>query len=202
MIDRINGRVAVLVTACAVLVVLLVGWFAFVSPQRSKAARLGDQVNSLQAQIASTQAYLTSPEAKNAPRELRRLKLSIPDDIQMSQILRQLAGAASRAGVTINAITPQGLVPSAGGQAVPITLAVQGHYFRLSKFMHILRSKADVRNNAIHGPGRLYSIDGIQFAGGGSGPQVANLISASIALDAFIATPAPPPPPTTTTTTG
>ena len=197
MIDRINGRVAVLVSTCAVLVVLLVGWFAFVSPQRSKAARLGDQVNTLQAQIASTQAYLQSPEAKNAPRELRRLKLVIPDDVQMSQILRQLASTASRAGVTIESITPQGLVPSAGGQALPISLSVQGHYFRLSKFLHILRAKADVRNNAIHGPGRLYSVDSIQFSGGGG--QSASLISASIALNAFIATPAPPPPATTTT---
>lgn len=203
MIDRINGRVAALVVACAVLVVLLVGWFAFVSPQRSKAARLGDQASSLQAQIASTEAYLKSPEAKNAPRELRRLKLAIPDDIQMSQILRQLAAAAKRAGVTINGITPQGLVPSAGGQAVPISLTAQGHYFRLASFFHILRSEADVRNNAIRGRGRLYSVDSIQFAGaGGAGGEGASLISASITLDAFIATPAPPPPPPTTTTTG
>ena len=199
MIDRINGRVAALIAACAVLIVLLVGWFAFVSPQRSKAANLADQVDSLQAQIASTEAYLKSPEAKNAPRELRRLKLIIPDQIQMSQILRQLASAASSAGVRINAITPQGLVPSAGGQAVPIAVTAQGHYFRLAKFFHILRSEADVHNNTIHGHGRLYSVDGIQFGAGGG--QEANLISASISLDAYIATPAPPPPPTTTTTT-
>ena len=154
MIDRINGRVAALIAACAVLVVLLVGWFAFVSPQRSKAARLGDQVDSLQAQIASTEAYLKSPEAKNAPRELRRLKLIIPDDIQMSQIIRQLANAASRAGVKVTAIAPGGLVPSAGGQAVPISVTAQGHYFRLAKFFHILRSEADLRSNTIHGRGR------------------------------------------------
>jgi len=198
MIERINGRVAGLIAIVAVLVVLLVGWFAFVSPQRSKAASLNDQINTLDTQISSTQAYLHSSQAKNAKRDLLRVKRLMPEGVQMSQILRQLASAAAEAGVSINGLTPGGLVPSAGGQAIPIALSVQGHYFRLSRFLHILRSKANVEGDSVRGPGRLYSVDGIAFSGGGQG---GSLINASISLDAFISTPAPPPPPTTTTTT-
>ena len=40
MIDRINGRLALLLAIAGLLIVLLAGWFVFVSPQRSKAAAL------------------------------------------------------------------------------------------------------------------------------------------------------------------
>lgn len=205
MIDRLNGRLAFLIAVCVVLVVVLVGWYAFVAPQRSKAASLDTQIGVTQGQIASTQAYLKSPETKRYAIELRHLKQAIPDNVQMSQILRQLSWAAARAGVGISGITPTGLVPSAGGQAEPITLSVQGHYFRLANFLHLLRTRANVVGKKLRVFGRLYSVDSIQFssgAGSGASADANSVISATVMLNAFIATPAPalPPPPTTTTT--
>jgi Tfp pilus assembly protein PilO len=201
VIDRLNGRLAALIAGAVFIAVLLVGWFAFVSPQRSKAAQLDSQIGSVNAEISSTQAYLRSPTTKGYAKELQRLKLAVPDNVQMSQILRQLSAAAKRAGVSITGITPGVLVPSAGGQAVPITVTVQGHYFRLGSFLHILRTLANVgSNNKVQVSGRLYSVDGIQFSTGTSGAS-GSVISASVSLDAFISTPAPAPPPTTTDTT-
>lgn len=210
MIDRINGRIAGLVAAVVVLAVLLLGWYAFVSPQRSKAANLENQIGTVQGQISSTQAYLRDPATKGYAKELRRLKLAVPDDIQMSQILRELSAAAQRAGIQINTITPGALVASTGGQAVPIALTVQGHYFRLANFVHILRTRANVAGKHVQVAGRLYSVDGIQFTGGApgsSGTTSSNstssnsVIGATVNLNAFVATPAPPPPPPTTDTT-
>lgn len=204
MIDRISGRIAALAAAVVVLVVLLVGWFAFVSPQRSKAATLEGQISVVQGQVASTEAYLRDPATKGYAKELRRLKVAVPDDVQMSQILRQLSAAAKRAGISIQSITPGTLVSSAGGQAVPISLAVQGHYFRLANFMHILRTTANVTGKRIQVSGRLYSVDGIQFSGGSATSAATSsnsVIAATVSLNAFVSTPAPPPTPPPTDTT-
>lgn len=205
MTDRLNGRLAFLIAVFAVLVLILVGWYAFISPQRSKAASLDGQIATAQGQIASTQAYLKSPATKRYGAELRRLKLAVPDQVQMSQILRQLSWAAARAGVSITSITPSAPVASSGGQAVPIALDVQGHYFRLSNFFRLLRTRTDVKGKQVKVSGRLYSMDEIQFstsnAAAGASAGSNSLISASVKLNAFIATPAPAPPTTTSTTT-
>lgn len=202
MIARINGRLAALLAVCTFLVVVLVGWYAFVAPQRSKAASLDSQIGTVQGQIASTEAYVHSPVTKRYKAELRRLQRAIPANVQMSQILRQLSWAAARSGVSVTGITPGALVPSAGGQAVPITLAVQGHYFRLSNFLHLLRTRTQVKGKTVAVSGRLYSVDSIQFGGAAATPQTSSsLITASVTLNAFVSTPAPAPPPTTTTTT-
>lgn len=199
MIDRINGRVAVLLSVVVVLIVLLIGWFVFVSPQRSKAATLEGQAADTQAQISATQNYLKSPTALHSKNVLKRLQQAVPADVKMSQILRQLSSAAGHAGVNITGITPGALIPTAGGQAVPITVAIQGHYFGISSFLHLLRKQATANGNSIQASGRLYSVDGIQFTNGSG--ATGRVITASLALNAFTSTPAAPAPVTTTTTT-
>ena len=88
---------------------------------------------------------------------------------------------------------------SGGGQAVPISLNVQGHYFHLARFMHLLRGMANVADGKVHASGRLYAVDGIQFSSGVKG----GAITATIALDAFVhgAAPAPAVAPGTVPTT-
>ena len=198
MIDRINGRLALLLAVLLVLVVVLLGWFAFVAPQRSKAATLDARIGEANVTLASTQAFLSSPAAHQSGRDLRRVSRALPDDVKMSEILRQLAWAAGRSGVKIDSISPSAPVPAAGAQAVPIALSVTGHYFRLAKFMHLLRTRASVANGKVHGSGRLYAIDNISFSNSNNG----GLITATLALDAFVYGTAPAPvAPTTATTT-
>ena len=201
MIDRINGRLALLLAVSLVLVVVLLAWFALVSPQRSKAAVLDGQIGDANVRLASTEAFLRSPAAHQSVKDLRRVSRALPDDVKMSEILRQLAWASGRAGVRIDSITPSAPVPAAGAQAVPIALSVNGHYFRLAKFMRLLRTRADVKDGKVHASGRLYAVDNISF----SKSEKGGLITATLALDAFVYGTAPAPLPTatgqTTTTT-
>jgi hypothetical protein len=198
---NLSGRVAVLLAGAAVLVVLIAGWLLLVSPQRSKAADLGVKTDETQVQILSTQAYVDNPSTKRAVHDLKRLQRMLPDDPKMSQILRQLSGAADVAGIQLNSITPAAAIASNGGAAVPITLAVAGHYFNLSRFLQLLRAQAATKGTAIVGSGRLYSVDSIQFSGGGTTPTSAGSspattsdgtapIAATLTLNAFIYNPA------------
>jgi hypothetical protein len=210
---NLSGRVAALLAGAAVIVVLLVGWFLLVSPQRSKAADLGVKINDTQAQVVATQAYVDSPSTKRAVHDLKRLKQVLPDDSQMSQVLRQLSAAAGTAGVSLDTITPASAIPSNGGEAVPIALSVTGHYFNIVHFLNLLRAEVRVKSSAIHGSGRLYSVDSIQFAGGASAPgaepttttttssQGSSLISAKLALNTYVFSTLPATPTTTTGTT-
>ena len=141
MIDRINGRLALLLAIAGLLILLLAGWFVLVSPQRSKAAALNTQIGDASVKLASTQAFLRSPAAHQSVADLRRLGVALPDDVKMSEILRQLAWASRVSGVSITSITPSAPVPSTGAQALPIALTVTGHYFRIAKFMHLLRTR-------------------------------------------------------------
>ena len=191
--ERINGRLAVALAAMLVLVVVLVGWFALVSPQRSKAASLDGQIGDWNVKLASTQAFMQSPEAHQSVERLAQVRRAVPEDVNMSEILRQLSSAAARSGVRINSITPSAPVAAAGGQAVPIALSVSGRYFRLAKFMHLLRTRAAVKDGKLHVSGRLYAIDSISFSSSGKG----GLITGTLALDAFMQGAAPATPTTT-----
>lgn len=211
MIAGISGRLAALIAAAVILLVALIGWLLLVSPQRSKAADLSAQVGVTDAKIAATQAYVSNPATKRSIADLKRLRKVVPETPQVSHILRQLTAAARESNISITSITPGAVSPTSGGQSQPISLATRGHYFGLSKFMHILRSEVLLRGSTIKGSGRLYSVDSIQFSGGGSAPSPGttstspdtSVITANITLNAFFfsSTGAPPVAAVTTTTT-
>jgi Tfp pilus assembly protein PilO len=193
--DRINGRLALLIAVLLVLVVVLAGWFAVLAPQRSKAADLDAQIGDANIELASTQALLNSSEAHQSTGELAQLRRALPDDVEMSEIIRELSRAAAKSGVRIDSITPSTPVSAAGARAVPITLGVSGRYFRIANLMHELRIRARVEDGSVRVKGRLFAVDSIAFA---KSPD-RGLLSATLALDAFMSGSAPAQPTTPTT---
>src|SRR5215218_7090720 len=107
MIERLNGRTSVAIAVAGLLLVALVGWFGFVSPQRSKAADLSLAITDTEAQLTAAQALVDGPLLSQSKAELATLRAAIPDQVQMSQILRQLSKASADAQVRITGITPQ-----------------------------------------------------------------------------------------------
>ncbi len=196
MIDRITGRTALMLAIPGLLILVLAGWFVFVSPQKSKAAALDAQIGDANIELASTESFMRSPEAQQSAADLRRLRVALPDDVEMSEILRQLAWASRVSGVRLESITPSQPVPATGAQAVPIALTVKGRYFRLAKFTHLLRLEAGVKDGKAHASGRLYGIDNISLSTSGAG----GMVTATVALNAFMAGSAATPPPGSTTT--
>jgi Tfp pilus assembly protein PilO len=181
--DRISGRLALLFAVVLVLVVVLAAWFAVLSPQRSKAAALDAQLGDANVRLASTQALLNSPTARQSPAQLAQLRRALPDEVEMSEIIRDLSRAAGKTGVRIDSITPSTPVPAGGAQALPITLSVSGRYFRIANFMHELRTRARVEDGNVRVKGRLFAVDNVAFAKS----PTKGLLSATLALDAFIA---------------
>lgn len=201
MMDRMNGLLGVVVSSLAVLVVVLVGWFALVSPQRSKAAKVDTQLTTARSEYAADQALLAAPRQKATEVALKAAKRALPADPQVSQILRQLDGFAKSSRTEIDAITPGTAVPVTSGEAIPITFTFKGRYFSLQKLLKLLRQSADVKKGQLVATGRLYTVDSITFASADA--QGGDDITAQVALNAFVYTgaAAPTPAPTTTTET-
>jgi Tfp pilus assembly protein PilO len=200
-LSSLSGRVAALIAAVVVLAVILLGWFVLLSPQRSKVSSLDAQIADTQTQIASTQAYVSNPATKKSIAQLARLKRLLPDDVHMSQVLRQLSAAAAAAGVRLNTITPSAPAFVGSGQAAPIQLSLEGHYGGLSNFMHLLRTQARVVGDDIKGKGRLYSVTGIQFGAGSDAASGGSTITATVSLNVFLNGSVAAAPVTATTTT-
>lgn len=210
MIDRMSGRVALLLVTGAIILVLLLGWFILVAPQQSKASKLNTQVNDTNVQLQAVTSLLEGPVGRQSLAALRVSKSAVPDTAKMSQILRQLSAAAGTAGVELDSISPQAAIPLTGAEALPMSMTVKGHYFAIRNFLRILRSEAVLRGGKVHAKGRLYTIDSIQFTGQGpvassTGQSTSSngLVQAALAVNAFVNAPAlvaGAAAPTTTTT--
>jgi hypothetical protein len=183
MIERLNGRTSVIIAAAGLLLVVLVGWMVFASPQRSKADDLAVEVADTQAKLAATQALVDGPLLRRSTAELATLRTAIPDEIRMSEILRQLSKAARDTRVRLLGITPQPVTTVGAADGVPMSVTIEGRYFAIRQFLRLLRSRADIKADKAHASGRLFAIDSILFAAGSE--KATSRIQATLSVTAF-----------------
>jgi Tfp pilus assembly protein PilO len=181
MIDRLSNRTALAIAAVGVLAVVLVGWFALVSPQRSKASELDGKIDESRTAILLADALSSGGQQRQTAGEARALAKAMPSETQMSQLLRQLSSAAKATRVRVNSVTPQAAAPLAGYEAVPMEVAVEGRYLGIANFLGRLRTQVRVGPEKVRAKGRLYSVDTIQFAGDAD----QRLIQATMTINAY-----------------
>ena len=196
---RMNGLMGVVVSSLAVLVVVIVGWLFFVSPQRSKADRIGAQADAAHAELMGDEQLIAAAKRQNTLGNAKAAERALPDDAKVSEILRQLTGFAAESRTELDNITPGAALQVGNAQALPITLTFKGRYFGLQKLLKLMRQSAGVSGNKIVSKGRLYTVDSITFAGAApatgtngatAGGSTAD-IQATITLNAFIYKAAP-----------
>lgn len=195
MIERLNGRAAVWIATVGLLLVVLVGWFMVVAPQRSKVAELAVQIEDAESELEVTQALIAGPVLRQSTADLATLRTAIPDELKMSQILRQLSKASGDSRVRIIGITPQPVVAVGVSNVVAMNVAIEGRYFGIRDFLRRLRTRADVgKGDKVRAAGRLFAIDSIQFAGAGA-ETGGGLIQATLVVTAFSFSGTVPPAP-------
>ena len=181
MMERVTGRVALALSAAGLLLVLLVGWFGVVAPQKSKAAELSVQIDEAATRLQIAQDVVRGPALQESNAELATLKVAIPDEVKMSGVLRELSRASAKARVRVTGVTPQAAVASGGTDVVPMSVTVDGRYFAIREFLRLLRAGADMQGEEAKASGRLFGVDSIQFAGG----TATNVVSATLVVTAF-----------------
>ena len=147
----------------AIVVVTLIVWSAWISPEATKAANLGQQKTTLQSQEQSLQSQLTTLkiEQRNVKAncgQLTRDLTMIPTDPQASQFLQQVTALAQASGdpnTPSYSLGATAAKATAGVSAVSVTLSLTGTFGQMMSFIHGLSTFP-----------RLFTISTIQITGG------------------------------------
>jgi Tfp pilus assembly protein PilO len=195
------------------LVLLVLGWFLLVSPQRATAKSNAQATQATLAQIEQVKLADTKasepvvqpkqPEIRTA--YLYKLSKAMPLTTDMPNLLLELNQVVHSAGVQLSSISPAPTDPTTG--ATLITLSVSGDFYSVTDLLYRLRTLVAVRNGGLEVSGRLFSITSVGLTPSGTG----RILNASVTLDAFTfgaaaqaasAAAAPAPADTTGTSTG
>ncbi len=176
------------------LLFVAVAWLLLVSPQRSKAAELGTQLEVSQAQLAERRAALANPSVNVTvkPSDLYRLTKALPNGTDMSGILLEVNRLAVKDGLAFNSIKPSGAVPGTGFTLQPLSIVVQGRFGDVSKFLGDVRKLVTVRGGRLDARGRLYSVSQVVVSAPDS-PAKFPVVKAALTLNAYSYSPTAPP---------
>jgi Tfp pilus assembly protein PilO len=172
------------------------GWFLVVSPKHDRAATLQSAIENDQARLASAQHAAAQPGATDKA-EQGALRSALPDALAMPQLVIQLNALADQSGVTLDSVSPAAPESGAGYVDVPLTVVVDGRYFSVEKFLHLVRNQVSLEKAKVYASGRLFDVAGIQLDQTEPAPNV----TGTLQMKAFYFSPTSAPPAPTTTTT-
>ncbi len=186
------------------LLLLVMGWFLLISPQRSTATSIAASVAATQLQIQEakkpvvqpTASAVEQPEIKTA--NLYNLAMAMPSTMDTPNLLLELNQVAREAGVTLSTIQPG--QPDAAASAtsystVPINLTFNGDFYSLTDLLYRLRSLVTVRDGELMTSGRLFAVDTVGLGPNGEASSGSSALSATVTVNAYVygGTPAAPP---------
>jgi Tfp pilus assembly protein PilO len=202
--QRLTPKTLAVLVGVAGVVVLALGLFMLVLPQRHKAAGLTDQISQTQTQIFVARSAATkTPEERVPVTNLFKLAKAMPDQTDMTGIILQLQKTADESGVELASIQPGSPAAGVGYTTQPLNLTIDGKFFAVTKFLETLRRLVTVRSGKLDARGRLFTVSDIHFGPGARGfPSLGAVmdVNAYVYSGGSGTTPAPVPTATPTTT--
>jgi Tfp pilus assembly protein PilO len=128
----------------AVVVVLALGWFLLIQPQKARTSSLRDEVDTAQTGVAQLQQQLAKARQENGDltgyqQKLVAARAALPTTAALSTFLRDVESAGTAAGVDVRSLivgTPAQVTGiSAQIYALPITLTAAGSASKLDTFL-------------------------------------------------------------------
>lgn len=122
-------------------VIVLVG-FLLEKPQLLSLKEKNAQILARQQEISASQQKLSdlrtaASQLKAAEKELELLNLALPSDVGIPEVLVSVEAMVSRAGLTVNSITPASEGEKTTGE-VPVSVSASGSFAQLVSFTQIL----------------------------------------------------------------
>jgi type II secretory pathway component PulM len=183
------------------LLVLVLGMFLLVLPQKNSAAKLAKDIAATETQIVQARALAEQKPAQPIRvADLFKLVKAMPDTPDMTGIMLQLNQTASDSGIEFETIAPGPAELQSGYQKIPIAVGFNGNYYALTDFLFRLRGLVSVRGGALGATGRLFSVQTIAFSAGPGGfPAIAATLTVNAYVYGTVVAGTPPPAPATTT---
>lgn len=194
------------------LLLVVVGWVALISPQRSAAADAAAKAQAAQ----SARAALGSTGSNGSKQPaihtagVYTLDTALPSQVDEPDLILELNRIAAASGVKILNLTPQAGQGMPNGYTVqPINLSLNGSYFNLTRFLHTLRTLVSERNGRLIANGPLFSVNSVAITPGQTSDATAQADVGTVVIAAYYygtvdgaAPPASTSTTDTTTTTG
>ena len=103
-------RLWIFLGAVAAALLLVVGWFMFISPQRDQTSSVNSQVSSVRAQNARLQARIRQLQSENVDlakyqAEVRQAELALPDSSGLPDFLRTLQSIGNATQTVVTSLT-------------------------------------------------------------------------------------------------
>jgi Tfp pilus assembly protein PilO len=190
----LSERAQLAVVSAALLLVMIVGYFALIGPKHSTASSLKKQTADVQAQITanrSTAFQQALPAVRSAT--IFSLTQAMPSTLDTPDVILQLNGLAQDSGITFDNIQPG----TGGADAAsttpttttdpfavePISVQFTGSFYSMLTFLQRLRNLVRVEDGVLFTAGRLYDVTNVTFAEGKAGwPQV----TATMVIDEMV----------------
>jgi len=198
-LESLPKAAQVALTACALLLVAMVGYFAMIAPKHHTAASLKKQTAAVQAQIDQNRSNAFTkalPAVRSA--SVFSLTQAMPSELDTPEVILQLNALAHASGISFDQISP-----GAGGAdtatpdpaspfaAYPVQVQFSGSFYDLVTFLQRVRNLVRVQHGNLFTSGRLFDVSDITFGASSKGfPQ----IQATLVLNEFV-----PQTPVTTT---
>ena len=144
-LDRNNiggwpNSVKVFFTTLLFLVVVLVGWYTYVSGQQDELATLANKELQLRKEFSEKQAKAVNLDALQKQLDemkdmLRQLLRQLPSKTEMPELLIDISQTALSAGLQVDSFVPQPEVPKDFYAEKPIQLKMVGTYHQFGAFI-------------------------------------------------------------------
>jgi len=191
------------------ILILVVGWFALISPQRHDAASAATQeqvvLNELSALTGPAHVSHEQQQPAIHTSDLYVLDTALPSHVDQTDLLFELDQLATAADVKVLGISPQAPQAATTNYTVqPINLSLSGSYFNLTRFLRSLRILVSEHHGRLIANGPLFAVTSVSFSPGETSDGTGKGEAATVSLAAYyygIVGGAAPPVDTTTTDT-
>lgn len=209
MTSRLKLSKSGAITAIVVgdLILLVLGWFMLVGPERARAQSTARAADATQVQVEQARMPVkTTPTTQPKQPEIRtaylyKLSKAMPMTTDMPNLLLELNEVVRESGAQLTSISPS--LPDPTGTST-ISLSVTGDFYSLTDLLYRLRTLVAVHDGGLDVSGRLFSVQSVSLAPAGPPRE----LTSSIKVDAYTfgsstasTTPAPVPTPTDTSGT-
>lgn len=148
---RVSAGLKLLVGAIICVIVLVLGLFLIVFPQRNKISEVETEIENMEISIQSEQNRLNQlkqyeKDPEQFTRQIEVLKERIPENVELADVIELIDHAAEEAGLDFYSFSPS--VPVAAGNYYVMTCETvfNGRYFNLVEFFnHIERLPRSVK---------------------------------------------------------
>jgi Tfp pilus assembly protein PilO len=200
-LEALPTRALIAIAVGAVLVYALALWFLLISPKRSEAATLADDVISAELELGRAQLEAKRPHARRPGTQVSDvlgLAKAMPSSADQPGLVLELDRLAQATGVTLGSITPRDPeVDSGGATTIPVVVTAEGSYREITRFLARTKRLVTFRRGRIRARGRLFTLQAVELAE--SNARGFPLLDATITLNAFVYDgPIPPPAPAPT----